>query len=338
MKKFISVLTMCALVLSLMMPMQVKAADNPRWEKEPDREGWTYTDGQGTNLLARIEDDTLYIRGTGAVPSYDKDCLGNRPWHDKPVRTLIIERGVTSIGAEAFSNLRDLRHVTMYVNTFIESPTAFGNDAGGCQFDFFGTDIVSRDVGNVPYNSLDSITAFMQRFNGYYNFTLANYYMINRVQNMAWPKIVNLAPQDALTTYTNLKYPIVDYKSSLEIISQKPEEEMYTYIYSKQQGPAALEVFSLVLGDATYVTAYNMAVTGSSGDIRRTDVPLTYVMTIPAAVQYPGRQFSLIQIGPGVVNILEDEDLSDATLTFTTDFPSTVYALVYRDTINYMLY
>lgn len=338
MKKLVGILMMCALVLSLMTPVQVMAADNSRWVKEAGRESWTYTDGQGTNLLARLEDDTLYIRGTGAVPSYDKDCLGNRPWHDKPVRTLIIDRGVTSIGAEAFSNLRDLRHVTMYVNTFIESPTAFGNDAGGCKFDIFGTDIVSRDVGNVPYNSLDSITAFMQRFNGYYNFTLANYYMINRVQNMAWPKIVNLAPQDALTTYTNLKYPIVDYKSSLEIISQKPEEEMYTYIYSKQQGPAALEVFSLVLGDATYVTAYNMAVTGSSGDIRRTDVPLTYVMTIPAAVQYPGRQFSLIQIQPGVVNILEDEDLSDATMTFTTDFPSTVYALVYRDTINYMLY
>lgn len=338
MRKFISVLTMCALVLALMTPVRVLAADNSTWVKEAGRESWTYTDGQGTNLLARLEDDTLYIRGTGAVPSYDKDCLGNRPWHDKPVRTLIIERGVTSIGAEAFSNLRELRHVTMYVNTFIESPTAFGNDAGGCVFEFFGTDIVSRDVGNVPYNSLDSITAFMQRFNGYYNFTLANYYMINRVQNMAWPKIVNLAPQDALTTYTNLKYPIVNYQSSLEIISQKPEEEMYTYIYSKQQGPAALEVFSLMLGDATYVTSYNMAVTGRSGDIRRTDVPLTYVMTIPAAVQYPGRQFSLIQIQPGVVNILEDEDLSDATLTFTTDFPSTVYALVYRDTINYMIY
>lgn len=338
MKKFISVLTMCALVLSLMMPMQAKAADNPRWEKEPDREGWTYTDGQGTNLLARIEDDTLYIRGTGAVPSYDKDCLGNRPWHDKAVRRLIIEKGVTSIGAEAFSNLRELRYVSMYVGTFIESPTAFGNEAGGCLFDFFGTDIVSRDVGNVPYNSMDSITAFMQRFNGYYNFTLANYYMIKRVQNMAWPEIVNVSPQDALSTYTNLKYPIVDYSSSLEIISQKPEEKMYTYIKSKPQGPAALEAFSLVLGDATYVTAYNMAITGESSDYSRTDVPLTYVMTIPPAVRYPGRQFSLIQIQPGAINILTDEDMSDATLTFTTDFPSTVYALVYRDTINYLPY
>lgn len=338
MKKFISVLTMCALVLSLMMPMQAKAADNPRWEKEPDREGWTYTDGQGTNLLARIEDDTLYIRGTGVVPSYDKDCLGNRPWHDKAVRRLIIEKGVTSIGAEAFSNLRELRYVSMYVGTFIESPTAFGNEAGGCLFDFFGTDIVSRDVGNVPYNSLDSITAFMQRFNGYYNFTLANYYMIKRVQNMAWPEIVNVSPQDALSTYTNLKYPIVDYSSSLEIISQKPEEKMYTYIKSKPQGPAALEAFSLVLGDATYVTAYNMAITGESSDYSRTDVPLTYVMTIPPAVRYPGRQFSLIQIQPGAINILTDEDISDATLTFTTDFPSTVYALVYRDTINYLPY
>ena len=54
-------------------------------------------------------------------------------------------------------------------------------------------------------------------------------------------------------------------------------------------------------------------------------------MTIPAALLYPGRQFSLIQLGDGVVNILADEDQNDTTLTFTTDYPSTVYALIYRD-------
>ena len=38
-----------------------------------------------------------------------------------------------------------------------------------------------------------------------------------------------------------------------------------------------------------------------------------------------------INLGNGVVNILADEDMNDTTLTFTTDYPSTVYALVYKD-------
>ena len=66
----------------------------------------------------------------------------------------------------------------------------------------------------------------------------------------------------------------------------------------------------------------------------KTSAPVTYVMTIPAAFQFPGRQFSLIQLGNGVVNILEDEDQNDTTLTFTTDYPTAACALVYRDTIS----
>ena len=108
---------------------------------------------------------------------------------------------------------------------------------------------------------------------------------------------------------------------------------MNASIVSKQQGKTALEIFSIVLGDNTYVTAYNMAVNNAKGIVKNTDTPLTYKMTIPAAFQYPGRQFSLIQLGNGVVNILADEDLDDGTLTFTTDYPSTAYALVYKDVI-----
>ena len=74
-----------------------------------------------------------------------------------------------------------------------------------------------------------------------------------------------------------------------------------------------------------------MSVSSFDGMITQTDTPLTYQMTIPAALLYPGRQFSLIQLGDGVVNILADEDQNDTTLTFTTDYPSTVYALIYRD-------
>ena len=54
-------------------------------------------------------------------------------------------------------------------------------------------------------------------------------------------------------------------------------------------------------------------------------------MEIPNAYKFPGRQFSLIQLGAGSVNTLVDEDTDDNTIPFTTDYPSTVYALVYHD-------
>ena len=68
--------------------------------------------------------------------------------------------------------------------------------------------------------------------------------------------------------------------------------------------------------------------------VKYTESPMTYKMTIPAAFQYPGRKFTLIQFGEGVVNFLEDEDMDEATLTFTTNYPSTVYGLVYQDVIE----
>lgn len=330
MKRLLGILIVCALAVSLIVPERAAAANNSVWVKEAGKEAWTYTDGQGTNLVAKIQEDTLYIQGEGAVPSYDRDCLGNRPWHNKAVKALVIEKGITSIGAEAFSNMKYVQHVTMWASTFIESPTAFGGAEEECLFDIMGTNIASRNIGNVPYNSLDSIAAFMERFNGYYRFSLANYYMINWVQNSAYPKVENVSPQDALTTYSNPKYPLLNYQNSLDFVSPKPDKDMSLNIRNRRQGTAALEAFSIMLGDATYVTAYNISVSGKNGAMTHTDTPLTYVMTIPTALQYPGRQFSLLQIGNGVVNVLADEDWNDATLTFTTDYPSTVYALIYR--------
>lgn len=334
MKKLLGILTICALIASLAVPSDVMAATNSTWIQESGSQTWHYTDGTETDLTAKIQGDTLYIQGHGAVPEYDRDHLGNRPWHNKAIRFLVIADSVTSIGAEAFSNLKTLYHVTMSAGTFIESPTAFGAAGDECIFDITGTNITSHNIGNVPYTSLDSIAVFMQAFNGNYRYRLANNYMIQWVQNSVFPKIENISPADALTTYSNPAYPIPNYPSRLEFQSHKPDAAMQAHIQCRQQGPAALEVFSIVLGDATYAAAYNMSVSSPGGIVTKTSAPVTYVMTIPAAFQYPGRQFSLIQLGKGVVNILEDEDQSDTTLTFTTDYPSAVCALVYRDTIN----
>ena len=334
MKRIIGLL--CAFVMAVIvaMPMNTMAADGTVWVKVSGEEAWTYTDGQGTEILAKIMDKTLYIRGNGAIPAFEHWGLGNRPWHNKTIYKIVIEEGITSIGAHAFSDMKTLHEVTMPVSAFVEETTAFGNTPVDSIFYFKGTNIVSRNIGNVPYTSLDSIVAFMQKYNGTYTYRMDNYYMTTWVQNSVVPKIDKLSPVDANAQYYNPNYPIINTQSELSFVTPKTDYTMNASIVSKQQGKAALEIFSMVLGDKTYATAYNMSVHNWKGQIKYTEAPMTYKMTIPAAFQYPGRKFTLIQFGEGVVNFLEDEDMDDATLTFTTNYPSTVYALVYQDAIE----
>ena len=334
MKRIIGLL--CAFVMAVIvaMPMNTMAAEGTVWVKVSGEEAWTYTDGQGTEILAKIMDKTLYIRGNGAIPAFEHWGLGNRPWHNKTIYKIVIEEGITSIGAHAFSDMKTLHEVTMPVSAFVEETTAFGNTPVDSIFYFKGTNIVSRNIGNVPYTSLDSIVAFMQKYNGTYTYRMDNYYMTTWVQNSVVPKIDKLSPVDANAQYYNPNYPIINTQSELSFVTPKTDYTMNASIVSKQQGKAALEIFSMVLGDKTYATAYNMSVHNWKGQIKYTEAPMTYKMTIPAAFQYPGRKFTLIQFGEGVVNFLEDEDMDDATLTFTTNYPSTVYALVYQDVIE----
>lgn len=326
---------LCALVMALIvaMPMNAMAAEGTGWVKVAGEEAWTYADGQGTELVAKIVDTTLYIKGSGAIPAFEQGSLGNRPWHNKTIYTIVIDEGITSIGAQAFSSMNKLHEVTVPVSAFIEDTTSFGNTPVDSIFYFKGTNIVSRNIGNVPYTSLDSIVAFMQKYNGTYTYRMDNYYMTTWVQNSVMPKIDKLSPVDATSTYYNPNYPIINAQSQVSFVTPKTDYTMNVSIVSKQQGKNALEIFSIVLGNKTYAAAYNVSVHNWKGMIKYTDTPMTYKMTIPAAFRYPGREFSLIQFGEGVINFLADEDSDDTTLTFTTNYPSTVYGLVYQDAV-----
>lgn len=308
---------------------------SPCWTQNGSE--WNYKDNNGTDLTAKILGNTLHIKGTGAIPSYSRDCLGNRPWHEKTIYEIVIADSVTEIGAEAFSNMKNVNSVTMPVSTLIVDPSAFAGLHEGCSFYITGTNITSHNIGTIPYNSLDSIAAMMQKYNGKYYYKLANYYMTTLAQNQLFPKIDNLAPSDALTKDFNPNYPVIDYTSRISIVSGTTES-LKPNISCRQQGKAALEVFSAVIGDKQYVAAYNISVNNYKGVVKETATPLQFSMTIPAAYKYPGRQFSLIQLGNGVVNILEDEDMSDDTVTFSTTMATAVYALVYKDILVPTLY
>lgn len=329
MKKIISMMCIIAMALSLFVPIQANAqSQGPCWTKNGSE--WTYEDGQGTSLVAKVIDKTLYIKGNGAIPSYSRDCLGNRPWHNMAISSLVIEDGITSIGAEAFSNMKNMTNVSMPVSAFIEDVSAFAGAHEECIFNIRGMNFTSRNVGKIPYTSLDSIVAMMKCYDNNYRYQLANYYVIGMARNSG--KVNNLFPFDATGKDYNPAYPLIDYSSTLKVKDGKGLSFGSITIENRQQGLAALEAFSLVIGDQNYVAAYNVAVNGTKGIIKNTSAPVQYTMTIPNAFRFPGRQFSLIQLGNGVINILQDEDTSDDTITFTTDYPSTVYALIYTDT------
>ena len=167
MKKLIGVLCAVLITCISICPISVYAeSQGPVWTSNGGNT-WTYTDGQSTNLTAKVMNDTLYIMGTGAVPAYSRDCLGNRPWHNSAVTSIVFYRGITAVGAEAFSNLKTVRQVTMPVNIYIEDATAFGGLYEECQFNIQGMDMVSKDIGNIPYNTLDSMIPMMKQYTSY---------------------------------------------------------------------------------------------------------------------------------------------------------------------------
>lgn len=60
----------------------------------------------------------------------------------------------------SISNLKTVGQVTMPVNIYIEDATAFGGLYEECQFNIQGMDMVSKDIGNIPYNTLDSMIPY----------------------------------------------------------------------------------------------------------------------------------------------------------------------------------
>lgn len=69
MKKLLGILTICALIASLAVPSEVMAATNSTWIQENGTQVWHYTDGTETDLVAKVQDNTLYIQATGRFPN-----------------------------------------------------------------------------------------------------------------------------------------------------------------------------------------------------------------------------------------------------------------------------
>ena len=79
----------------------------------PDDSDAASSDGTAGDLTWTLDDGTLTISGTGAMPDYSNSSRA--PWYDDraSIKTVTIPDGVTNIGASAFSGCTSLTSVTI---------------------------------------------------------------------------------------------------------------------------------------------------------------------------------------------------------------------------------
>lgn len=335
MKKLILSLFTLMFILVCVPAVHADAAeDNAVWANAGNMT-WTLQRDDGTNITVKLIGNVLHVQGTGAVPSYSPEALGLRPWHvaNISVYEILVYDGITEIGSRAFSDMTFLKKVTLNANVFIKDGTAFAGAAEGCRFHFLGTNMATELIGGkIPYTSLDSIVHFgLANNNGWYTYIFANHYMKRMVDLKSGGKLFNVVASDDYDTTANANYPYIDITTKVKKVSGDLHYLTSITTQSNIQGRSALEAFAIMMGDNQYVGAYNVSLNLNDKIVKKTDTPVTYSLEIPNAYRFPNRQFSLIQFGEGVINVLTDEDADDNTMTFTTSYPSTVYALVYHD-------
>ena len=103
---------------------------------KPENSGSVYEEGRcGANLSWKLEDGTLTISGTGAMDNYTTKMSGNSvagvtsPWDARPIDTIIVEEGVTSIGDRAFTYLDKVTEIDLPETLVSIGSEAFGETA-----------------------------------------------------------------------------------------------------------------------------------------------------------------------------------------------------------------
>lgn len=320
--------------------------------------GWHYL--QGTDISVRIENHAVYIYGTGEIPDCDYWKLYERPWANVDAESVYIAESITSIGRYAFYDLPKLRYIDMHTGTFIKDATCFDKICYKPIYRLHDKAVATEMIGTIPYTSLDSIKARAQtnyngaswimdspekvrEFQNSTNPTIPNvYYAEEKVKRLP-DEVTDIAPKDDvpwinIETYSNgnAATPIC------RLSAETPDASLIVSAQKQYQGRACLEAYAAFIEDYAFAATFNVTVNKNARVVTRsydiivenkvvqTENELKYVLTIPQEFQLPGRTFRLLGIGDGVVNIYDDLDLADNTITFATNTPSTAYALVYK--------
>lgn len=291
---------------------------------------------ENTDIIVSISKDTIHVSGNGAIPDYDDSTLANRPWHGSTCKYLVIDDTITAIGDYAFAGLSWLEHITFSSTTFIHSNSAFYDIAHEPVFRIKGYTEAVTYYGTIPYTSLDSIQAFAQSIGHYASFLLDQQYMVSLFQNSTNPTIPNVywaydtaKPWEHVAD--NLNGNVTTECCTFSSLTPGSDFEIETKFGSVSTD--YYEVFSNFLEDYTFATAFTMQVSWevSSKVVNNTFYDYMYELTIPEEFVQAGRSFRIIAIGAGSVDIFDDVDSNDNTMTFVTNTPTKVCALIYKN-------
>lgn len=331
-KKFMAVALAATLTFSIAPVTTVNAAQettNYTWVNQGN--GWHYL--QGTDIKVQIANNMIRITGTGEIPDCDYWKLYERPWHTSSCEYLSIDSTITSIGKYAFYGMKNVKYVFMDSQTFIKDSTSFEGISYMPIFRITGKQTRTEMVGTIPFTSLDSIQAFAQT-----NTMGAAYILDDKKSAVAFqtsvnPSICNVywatdedAPWNDINDNGNgnVATPI------LKLSALTPDHSLKFSAQRRYPGKACYEAYAAFIGDYNFATTYSIVVEKNNKKVEKTDTTLQYVLTIPEQYRQVGRSFRLLAIGYGVVNIYDDLDTNDSTITFETDTPTTAYALVYK--------
>jgi hypothetical protein len=305
------------------------AATSTTWTTPGD--GWNYL--QGTNIKIKSEGEILYVKGDGALPDYTYWTEMERPWAKSTCTTVMIDDTITYIGSYSFYNMSNLKYIFLSSKTFVADTTCFEGIAYMPIIRITGTETTSKNFGSISVTSMQSIARMAQsNWNGAC-YILDTDKAATAFQTSTNPTIRNVynakdtdAPWNAVGDNGNGGV----YNSVCKITTKGASSSLGATAQLVYPGNACYEAYAAFIGDYSLATTYNITLYNGDEKITGTTRELQYTLTIPTAYRQAGRTFKLLAIGSGTVYTYDDLDSSDATITFTTDNPTTSYALIYK--------
>lgn len=331
-KRFMAVALAAALTFSVAPVITAEATEvtqHQTWVSQGN--GWHYL--QGTDIKVQIANDIIHFTGTGEIPDFDYWYLYERPWATSNCTNVIIDNTITSLGKYTFYKMDKVKNVYMSTKTFIDDQTVFEGIAYKPVFRITDDGETTRNIGTITYTSYDSIKAFAQD-----NTMGAAYILDSKSKATAFQECVSPTISNVYWA-TDKKAPWSDVDENgngnkitavCKLAVTNPDPSIGVSAQRRYQGKACYEAYAAFIDNYTFATTYSIVVEKGTEKIEKTDTELQYTLTIPQQFRKSGRSFRLLAIGQGVVNIYDDLDSNNDTITFATDTPTTAYALVYR--------
>lgn len=317
-KNFLPLLMAFSIVLTLMPPIQSKAAEA----------------GNVTPTVTyRIVSGTLYIEGTGEIPDYIGADYFSRPWNVLSYEYINIAPTITRVGQYAFANSTALKQVDMWSTTYLANNTCFSYAGGNVIMRIHGNTPAYKQLGNITYSSWDSILVGAPL--GIHSlFVLDNDTAASQFRTLRYPYLLSTY---SVTTDGSPWLSRENYFKDIEfdpICRLAAPDKSISLSFARE--PMS-EAFMTNMGNFTqlynfhYLASYNSYYFEKGKYLPSTiSQTRTFILKLDKWMQVPGVPLKLIQITPdGTLYIYDDLDKDQATITFASVNPSGYYVLVY---------